>query len=111
YFFFSSRRRHTRSKRDWSSDVCSSDLSKIKEGNAERNKGSFLLIFCRKMTSQREIGIKAWQQPLHRQKTSFFAQVLICVLVLLSYQHVLLVSLSSYMPSYLILYFYSLYYL
>src|SRR5699024_11785069 len=27
-FFFSSRRRHTRSKRDWSSDVCSSDLGK-----------------------------------------------------------------------------------
>src|SRR5699024_12092023 len=27
-FFFSSRRRHTRSKRDWSSDVCSSDLEK-----------------------------------------------------------------------------------
>src|SRR5699024_11744383 len=27
-FFFSSRRRHTRSKRDWSSDVCSSDLAK-----------------------------------------------------------------------------------
>src|SRR5699024_11846988 len=26
-FFFSSRRRHTRSKRDWSSDVCSSDLN------------------------------------------------------------------------------------
>src|SRR5699024_12211674 len=25
-FFISSRRRHTRSKRDWSSDVCSSDL-------------------------------------------------------------------------------------
>src|SRR5699024_12155538 len=25
-FFFSSSRRHTRSKRDWSSDVCSSDL-------------------------------------------------------------------------------------
>src|SRR5207249_8619436 len=25
-FFFPSRRRHTRSKRDWSSDVCSSDL-------------------------------------------------------------------------------------
>src|SRR5699024_12124528 len=25
-YFFSSRRRHTRSKRDWSSDVCSSDL-------------------------------------------------------------------------------------
>src|SRR5207249_7001822 len=26
-FFFSSKRRHTRSKRDWSSDVCSSDLT------------------------------------------------------------------------------------
>src|SRR5207237_5320666 len=30
-FFFSSRRRHTRFKCDWSSDVCSSDL-KMKEG-------------------------------------------------------------------------------
>src|SRR5690554_7043720 len=26
FFFFSSRRRHTRCGRDWSSDVCSSDL-------------------------------------------------------------------------------------
>src|SRR5690349_24444461 len=30
-FFFSSRRRHTRSLRDWSSDVCSSDLEAITE--------------------------------------------------------------------------------
>src|SRR5437868_8006339 len=29
FFFFSSRRRHTRSKRDWSSDVCSSDLNRL----------------------------------------------------------------------------------
>src|SRR3712207_7797777 len=28
FFFFSSRRRHTRYWRDWSSDVCSSDLMK-----------------------------------------------------------------------------------
>src|SRR5215469_17657932 len=28
FFFFSSRRRHTRSLRDWSSDVCSSDLDR-----------------------------------------------------------------------------------
>src|SRR2546422_11115879 len=27
FFFFSSRRRHTRCSRDWSSDVCSSDLN------------------------------------------------------------------------------------
>src|SRR6266704_4442072 len=33
YFFFSSRRRHTRSKRDWSSDVCSSDLDTHANGN------------------------------------------------------------------------------
>src|SRR5207248_8659040 len=29
FFFFSSRRRHTRSYGDWSSDVCSSDLDLI----------------------------------------------------------------------------------
>src|SRR5690606_31362400 len=28
-FFFSSRRRHTRFSRDWSSDVCSSDLLRL----------------------------------------------------------------------------------
>src|SRR5690606_39652769 len=32
YFFFSSRRRHTRFSRDWSSDVCSSDLFKLEWG-------------------------------------------------------------------------------
>src|SRR5690625_6746397 len=32
YFFFSSRRRHTRWPRDWSSDVCSSDLRAEKLG-------------------------------------------------------------------------------
>src|SRR5207249_10343406 len=33
FFFFSSRRRHTRSKRDWSSDVCSSDLRMLGSGH------------------------------------------------------------------------------
>src|SRR5687768_17741206 len=31
-FFFSSRRRHTRCSRDWSSDVCSSDLAILNLG-------------------------------------------------------------------------------
>src|SRR5437867_4745752 len=31
FFFFSSRRRHTRSYGDWSSDVCSSDLLKLRQ--------------------------------------------------------------------------------
>src|SRR5699024_6330719 len=41
-FFFSSRRRHTRSKRDWSSDVCSSDLEKQ---NIHILKSSCLMLF------------------------------------------------------------------
>src|SRR6266496_1415404 len=41
FFFFSSRRRHTRSLRDWSSDVCSSDLlpsevSQVSHGKSPR---------------------------------------------------------------------------
>src|SRR3712207_8723803 len=32
FFFFSSRRRHTRYWRDWSSDVCSSDLFQLSSG-------------------------------------------------------------------------------
>src|SRR2546429_4725786 len=36
FFFFSSRRRHTRCSRDWSSDVCSSDLVIQRD---ERNRG------------------------------------------------------------------------
>src|SRR5699024_11869054 len=39
-FFFSSRRRHTRSKRDWSSDVCSSDLDwDAKQAEVDQNRG------------------------------------------------------------------------
>src|SRR5690554_7604699 len=54
-FFFSSRRRHTRCGRDWSSDVCSSDLKAgasevsayithgvLSEGASERIGGSML---------------------------------------------------------------------
>src|SRR6266704_4528075 len=38
HFFFSSRRRHTRSKRDWSSDVCSSDLDAVVAGDVCYNQ-------------------------------------------------------------------------
>src|SRR5690606_40057711 len=41
FFFFSSRRRHTRFSRDWSSDVCSSDLfDPYSFSTAPRNTGS-----------------------------------------------------------------------
>src|SRR5437660_1892869 len=38
YFFFSSRRRHTIWPRDWSSDVCSSDLGEIFEGKRKMTR-------------------------------------------------------------------------
>src|SRR3712207_9190576 len=38
-FFFSSRRRHTRYWRDWSSDVCSSDLGLPNDGGAPGRRG------------------------------------------------------------------------
>src|SRR5699024_11760987 len=51
-FFFSSRRRHTRSKRDWSSDVCSSDLNPYQrsrwivfEGTQFQHIESFPIVF------------------------------------------------------------------
>src|SRR3712207_6865127 len=41
FFFFSSRRRHTRYWRDWSSDVCSSDL-RLRFGLTFINGGEFV---------------------------------------------------------------------
>ena len=47
FFFFESRRRHTRLRRDWSSDVCSSDLRAlgtilaVEQMTFERGSGSF----------------------------------------------------------------------
>src|SRR2546429_5827591 len=42
FFFFSSRRRHTRCSRDWSSDVCSSDLMKVPAPILN----TFIVVFC-----------------------------------------------------------------
>ena len=38
YFFFSSRRRHTRLVRDWSSDVCSSDLTGLRRDQTKNRE-------------------------------------------------------------------------
>src|SRR2546430_9839189 len=43
FFFFSSRRRHTRFDCDWSSDVCSSDLGPI----ATPDDAAYILQACR----------------------------------------------------------------
>src|SRR5437588_357733 len=52
-FFFSSRRRHTRSLCDWSSDVCSSDLSpagRTRPGQSGRGVGP---LTCRPQSHSR----------------------------------------------------------
>src|SRR5699024_11341968 len=46
-FFFSSRRRHTRSKRDWSSDVCSSDLGISADNVLDYLEWIFFSYWCR----------------------------------------------------------------
>src|SRR5690349_23985926 len=66
-FFFSSRRRHTRSLRDWSSDVCSSDLAPWKRyfgANAPRverlHKAPYLIFST-------ELGTKLFRTSLLRR--------------------------------------------
>src|SRR5205809_4894744 len=49
-FFFSSRRRHTRCSRDWSSDVCSSDL--WLEGAGFRKVGQNVKFDCHVLANQ-----------------------------------------------------------
>src|SRR5206468_8350302 len=44
-FFFSSRRRHTRSDRDWSSDVCSSDLETGRYHIVDLRPGTYTVTF------------------------------------------------------------------
>src|SRR6266576_3056601 len=54
-FFVSSRRRHTRSLRDWSSDVCSSDLSQFSNRHAAHRDNRRALPQCfRPHLSQRD---------------------------------------------------------
>src|SRR5207249_7646904 len=54
-FFFSSRRRHTRSKRDWSSDVCSSDLLSTDRRTEAQAGGIPLLYSLTKNTATRQL--------------------------------------------------------
>src|SRR5690349_23059890 len=66
FFFFSSRRRHTRSLRDWSSDVCSSDLTPAliaayltglpMRERTKRNHRDVLGFFSRWRSEERRVG-------------------------------------------------------
>src|SRR6266498_5203739 len=50
-FFFSSRRRHTRCGRDWSSDVCSSDLLEQRSGLSRGEMQQFAVVYARARTA------------------------------------------------------------
>src|SRR5690349_1000796 len=68
FFFFSSRRRHTRSLRDWSSDVCSSDLLAASETAAECAKAW-------KLAQQWRIdGVLSLEKFLSNEDTKTFAR-------------------------------------
>src|SRR5699024_11136030 len=72
--FSSSRRRHTRSKRDWSSDVCSSDLvreAEFKESrlnSADESSGIYHALYALLMAR----GARDWRSAKVFDKTSFF---------------------------------------
>src|SRR3712207_7644242 len=56
FFFFSSRRRHTRYWRDWSSDVCSSDLLDVRGSALADPRGRALghIVVVRDVSEQQE---------------------------------------------------------
>src|SRR3712207_8929239 len=80
FFFFSSRRRHTRYWRDWSSDVCSSDLevarriARLADGNwlkalaaleagSENRQFLDMFIMLMRLAYQRDIkSLKKWSE-------------------------------------------------
>src|SRR5690606_40371470 len=61
-FFFSSRRRHTRFSRDWSSDVCSSDLHFVRRNEVEVARDGLLQGRGRHGEFQRIAGIVLAEQ-------------------------------------------------
>src|SRR2546426_9854251 len=56
FFFFSSRRRHTRLQGDWSSDVCSSDLGRRMLEPVDDLQSRLAAALAGRYTVEREIG-------------------------------------------------------
>src|SRR6266550_6841301 len=77
FFFFSSRRRHTSCSRDWSSDVCSSDLERV----SMRATDTSVTPFDRSTGASRSTtvmgsAVKAATEDLRRQLIDAAAEVL-----------------------------------
>src|SRR5699024_1560993 len=70
HLFFSSRRRHTRSKRDWSSDVCSSDLFMC---------GEFPLIFI--LIYYAVFFLQMYQAERRKRQKAFLYGVLLTLII------------------------------
>src|SRR5690606_40566454 len=69
-FFFSSRRRHTRFSRDWSSDVCSSDLQTEQQLALYRKLGyDFLAV-----SAKSGVGMQQLLDYLHSGTSIFVGQ-------------------------------------
>src|SRR2546429_2919266 len=75
FFFFSSRRRHTRCSRDWSSDVCSSDLPCPAHSQTKSSHTSSFPDFRPRKESAGEgfIGPQACAS-CHAEKSSLYSQ-------------------------------------
>src|SRR5437879_13581579 len=70
-FFFSSRRRHTRYIGDWSSDVCSSDLSSWRCTEMRREQGGHFPQFHEDRSEERRVGKECrarWRQQKSKNK-------------------------------------------
>src|SRR5699024_7071225 len=63
---FSSKRRHTRSKRDWSSDVCSSDLSNVNDPEIINDASSRAYIIYTSGTTGNPKGVEVTQKSIVR---------------------------------------------
>src|SRR5439155_20637572 len=73
-FFFSSRRRHTRWPRDWSSDVCSSDLKQFRGDLEGTSKGQMLTGGTAIKNSAGYVAIERVTGSLKGRKGSFILQ-------------------------------------
>src|SRR5690606_14714300 len=74
FFFFSSRRRHTRFSRDWSSDVCSSDLSGCNERTTEVD-GSVVPLFKKVNASESGVTFSNVVEEKFENYFDFFAYI------------------------------------
>src|SRR3712207_9267014 len=68
YFFFSSRRRHTIYWRDWSSDVCSSDLRRVVPDLAAERLSSQGLVRC-PWLQQAHVELQGWAESFSEPRS------------------------------------------